>query len=84
MRQIAFVQIGETALRSPTGEPLQNVPLYVLRDDANKLQIDNENNIRDICEFFQSKYKPPGQRNSESPPPTKATGPQPSVTAPKL
>ena len=40
-----YIQVGETALRSPTGEYLPSVPLYVKAEDmepeaAEKLEMD--------------------------------------------
>ena len=50
-----YIQVGETALRSPTGEYLPSVPLYVKADDVGEEA--EERLISDIGRLFAAKME---------------------------
>lgn len=54
-----MIQIGVTALRTPTGEFLPSVPIYIKSTEAVKasgLTPSEENVIHDIAELFAVKH----------------------------
>jgi len=59
----SYVQVGQTALRSPSGEILPAVPLFILARDAgvrNEVTgrtLAEELAITDITKLFAEKYK---------------------------
>ena len=71
---MAFIQIGETALRSPHGEPLPSVPLYIKACDELRLGLVDDFK-KDICGFFYEHYKkePIAIKNSADTLPTTPT-----------
>ena len=54
---MAYIQIGMTALRTPDGEFLPSIPLFVNTDDLEKsgLVPSSENAIKEIAGFFVEK-----------------------------
>lgn len=55
MAKETYIQIGVTALRSPTGEFLPSVPLYIKTDEAVKasgLTSPEEDLIHDVASVF--------------------------------
>lgn len=57
MKNKAFIQVGVTATRTPSGAYLPSVPLYIEVDHLCKsgLTPAHENAIRDIAGFFVEK-----------------------------
>ena len=81
MQQI-FVQIGETALRSPQGEPLYKVALFIKKSDADQINANAESNLRDMCSYLNAEYQQE-QKKPAATLPTKTTD-FTANTAPKL
>lgn len=54
-----YIQVGVTALRSPTGEPLSAVPLYIKGTQLKNsgLTQAEENLMHDISGLFVEKHK---------------------------
>ena len=61
---MAYIQIGVTALRTPDGEFLPSVPLFVETDDLQKsgLTPTSENAIKEIAGFFVEKLNCQNQK----------------------
>lgn len=59
MEKESFIQVGVTALRSPMGDFLPAVPLYIKSDQLkqSKLTQSEENLLRDVSGVFVDKYK---------------------------
>lgn len=58
MAKEVFIQVGVTALRSPTGEFLPSVPLYIKADNLKQsgLTQAEENLLRDVSGLFAEKH----------------------------
>lgn len=59
MQKEVFIQIGVTALRSPTGDFLPSVPLYIKADHLKQsgLTQAEENVLHDVSGVFAEKYE---------------------------
>ena len=58
MQKEVFIQVGITALRSPTGDFLPSVPLYIKADQLKQsgLTQAEENVLNDVSGIFAEKY----------------------------
>lgn len=58
-----MVQIGVTALRSPSGEFLPSIPLYIKEEDAGKINpatgrtVQEDLALTDVAKVFADKFK---------------------------
>ncbi len=59
MSKEVYIQVGVTALRSPTGEPLPAVPLYIKGDNlkSSGLTQAEENLLHDVSGLFAEKHE---------------------------
>lgn len=67
MSKEVFIQIGVTALRSPTGEFLPSVPLYIKADKLNKsgLSQAEEDVLHNVAGVFAEKHEQLTSRNNK-------------------
>lgn len=57
MSEKQYVQVGVTALRGPTGEFLESVPLYIEVEKSNKpVHPLHEQMLHDVAGLFAEKY----------------------------
>lgn len=67
MTQEVFIQVGVTALRSPTGDFLPSVPLYIKADKLKQsgLTQAEENLLKDVSGVFADKHKQYTEKEKE-------------------
>lgn len=68
MGKESFIQVGVTALRSPMGDFLPAVPLYIKSDHLkqSKLTQSEENLLREVSGVFVDKYKQYNSKDKEA------------------
>ena len=69
-----MVQIGVTALRSPTGDFLPSVPLYITAEDAGEINkhtgrtVGEDLALTDVAKVFADKFKTYAEQNKKKKP----------------
>lgn len=68
MTQEVYIQVGVTALRSPTGDFLPSVPLFVRADKLKQsgLAQSEEKLLRDVSGVFVDKYRQQKEKDEEA------------------
>lgn len=53
-----YIQVGVTSLRSPNGDFLPSVPLYIeVSDSTDKIILTEEQHLKDVSGIFVEKYQ---------------------------
>lgn len=68
MTQEVYIQVGVTALRSPTGDFLPSVPLFIKADKLKQsgLARSEEKLLRDVSGVFVDKYRQQKEKDGEA------------------
>lgn len=60
-----YVQVGMTALRTPTGDFMTPVPLFIRKEDIPLVSTEGDE-VRDVSKLFAEKFKEYVDRNKKS------------------